>query len=166
MSPLSRRALLAGAALLGMGMSVVAQPLMLSEAERRTLTLAARTMFPHPLLSDAPYRGIIDFAFPDSDAAKVAAARGAVARLDADGPPFAARAEAARHATLAPLIADPFFQGLRVGVLIGLYADLGVTRRFGYQGPSIKEGGYSERGFDALPWLPSPKGLEASRWPI
>jgi len=109
-SPLSRRALLAGAALLGMGMSVVAQPLMLSEAERRTLTLAARTMFPHPLLSDAPYRGIIDFAFPDSDTAEVAAARGAVARLDADGPPFAARAEAARHATLAPLIADPFFR--------------------------------------------------------
>jgi hypothetical protein len=55
--------------------------------------------------------------------------------------------------------------GFRFAVLAGLYSDLSVTSRFGYQGPSLAEGGYIDRGFDALPWLPSP-GPEASRWPV
>jgi hypothetical protein len=139
----------------------------LGEAERHTLTRVARALFPHPILSDAPYRAIVETAFPPGgDAAKLAAAAEAVGRLDAGGTPWVSRPEAARKAVLAPMLGDPFFMGFRFAVLAGLYSDLSVTRRFGYEGPSFEQGGYVARGFDALPWLPSPAAGEASRWPI
>jgi hypothetical protein len=136
----------------------------LSEAERRALTLVARTLFPHPLLADAPYRQIIDASF--SASADPTPVRAALARLEAGGVAFARRSEAERADILAAQMGDGFFQGLRIGVLIGLYANLDVTSRFGYQGRSFEAGGYIDRGFDALPWLPSPSGMEASQWPI
>jgi hypothetical protein len=166
----SRRALLAGGAILLAGFPAAAGPAAaapmtpLSEAERRALTLVARTLFPHPLLADTPYRQIIDASF--SATADPTPARAALGRLDAEGVAFARRSEAGRAEALASQMGDPFFQGLRIGVLIGLYANLEVTRGFGYQGPSFEAGGYIDRGFDALPWLPSPLGMEASQWPI
>jgi len=136
----------------------------LTDAERRTLIMAAQMLFPHPLLSEAPYRQIVVASYAQGDAA--AGARAGLAQLEAGGEPWGQRSEAGRRAALAAVLPAPFFQGLRFTVLIGLYANLQVTSRFGYQGPSLEEGGYLERGFDALPWLPAPVGGEASRWPI
>jgi hypothetical protein len=164
---LSRRALLAAACATGLALVHGCARQSLGEAERRTLTRVARDLFPHPILSDAPYRAIVEAAFPPGgDAAKLAAAAEAVRRLDAGATPWESRPETERKAALAPMLADPFFLGFRFAVLTGLYSDLSVTRRFGYEGPSFEQGGYLARGFDALPWLPSPAAGEASRWPI
>lgn len=58
---------------------------------------------------------------------------------------------------MALIEADAGFLALRMHVLMGLYSDLKVTGRFGYQGPSLAQGGYIKRGFDDLSWLPEPK---------
>jgi hypothetical protein len=168
MSGLSRRAVLAAACASGLVLVPgCAREGGLGEAERHTLARVARALFPHPILSDAPYRAIVESAFPPGgDAAQLAAAAEAVGRLDAGSTPWVSRSEAARKAALAPMLGEPFFLGFRFAVLAGLYSDLSVTRHFGYEGPSFEQGGYLERGFDALPWLPSPAAGEASRWPI
>ena len=165
---LSRRTLLAG------GLAALAAPLYatvppaLGEDQRRTLAMLARDLFPHPLLSDLPYRQVVDFSFPpDGPPAQLAAAADAVRRLDAAvRSPWRQASGTQRLQALTPLMAEPFFLGFRFAVMAGLYGNLDVTRRFGYQGPSFEEGGYIDRGFDSLPWLPAPKGTEASQWPI
>jgi hypothetical protein len=42
--------------------------------------------------------------------------------------------------------------------MMSLYSDLAVTRGFGYQGPSLGQGGYLHRGFDDIDWLPGDDG--------
>jgi hypothetical protein len=164
---LSRRALLAAACASGLVLVPGCARERLGEAERHTLTRVARELFPHPVLSDVPYRAIVDAAFPpEGDAAQQAAAIEAVRRLDAGGVGWAARPETARKAALAPMLGEPFFLGFRFAVLAGLYSDLSVTRQFGYEGPSFEQGGYVGRGFDTLDWLPAPAAAEASQWPI
>jgi len=156
---LSRRALLAAGAA-SLLPACAEKPF--SEADRATLTSVAQDLFPHPVLSDAPYRAIVDATFPASARAGTLSDAATAARSLAG---YTASAKAARRARLAPRLSEPFFMGFRFAVLAGLYSDLSVTSRFGYQGPSLAEGGYIDRGFDALPWLPSP-GPEASRWPV
>ena len=108
----------------------------LAPTELARLTALARTLFPHPFLADAHYAGI-------------------VAGIAAQAPAADIRAALAQPTT-AGFVATPFGETLRAGVMIGLYHDLNVTRRFGYQGPSLEEGGYLHRGFDDLDWLPTP----------
>lgn len=167
LSPLSRRTLLAGSVAVFAAPALATGPL-LAESQRRTLTRLAQDLFPHPLLSELPYRQIVDFSFPDTaDPAQLSAASEAVRSLDAAAPPLWRDApEPRRRAALTPRMAEPFFLGFRFAVMAGLYGNLDVTRRFGYQGPSFEDGGYIERGFDSLPWLPAPDGTEASQWPI
>jgi hypothetical protein len=164
---LSRRAVLAAACASGLVLVPGCAQERFGEAERHTLTRVARELFPHPILSDAPYRAVVDAAFPAAgDTAQQAVAAEAVRRLDAGGTPWVGRPEAARKVALASMLGDPFFLGFRFAVLAGLYSDLSVTRHFGYEGPSFEKGGYVARGFDTLAWLPSPTAGEASRWPI
>jgi hypothetical protein len=166
-SGFSRRSVLAGSLASPLLLVPGCAPTGFGEAERHTLTRVARDLFPHAILSDAPYRAIVDASFPvGGDAVRQADALAAVRKLDAGGPPWAERPEAARKAALAPLLSEPFFLGFRFNMLAGLYSDVSVTQRFGYEGPSFEQGGYLARGFDALPWLPAPAAGEASRWPV
>ena len=38
-----------------------------------------------------------------------------------------------------------------------LYSDPEVWELLGYEGPSFDKGGYIDRGFDDLDWLPDPR---------
>lgn len=113
---------------------------------RATLTAAARALFPHAVLPDSIYDAIVARALSDP----VQTARlTSTARL-LDGPPATLRDRL--HANFAA----PGVQTLRLATLLGIYADPKVTGRFGYQGPSLDAGGYLDRGFADLPWLPAP----------
>ncbi len=156
---LSRRALLAAGAA-SLLPACAERPF--GEPDRATLTRVAQDLFPHPPLSAAPYGAIVEAGFPVSADPKTLADAATAARSLGK---FADLAEAERRAMLGPRLSEPFFIGFRFAVLTGLYTDVAVTRRFGYQGPSLADGGYLDRGFADLPWLPGP-GAEASRWPV
>ena len=47
-----------------------------------------------------------------------------------------------------------FFEGVRSRVITSLYDDREVWALLGYEGPSYDQGGYLNRGFDDLDWLP------------
>lgn len=147
---LSRRALiLAGVAL------PLARPAPGKAAEPSVAHLAAvaRALFPHAFLSDAHYARLADGWWQAQPAAERPAAAAALAAADP-----------ARPDTLARFLATPAGQSLRFALVVGLYADPAVYRRFGYQGPSAEEGGYLERGFDDLDWLPRPDVAELQPW--
>jgi hypothetical protein len=50
-----------------------------------------------------------------------------------------------------------FFQGIRAKVITTLYDDREVWQILGYEGPSYDQGGYIDRGFADLDWLPEPR---------
>jgi hypothetical protein len=153
MTGVTRRRLLAGSAALLVGGAAWTKSA--AAVDVAALTLLARDLFPHTIIADATYRGIVEtlLASPPQRQAAEAALR----TLDGAAPGSWSRlAPAERVAGIETLLSTPRGQALRAAVLIGLYGDLSVTRRFGYQGPSIADGGYIERGFNDLDWLPEP----------
>ncbi|SIS55005.1 twin-arginine translocation signal domain-containing protein [Neptunomonas antarctica] len=49
----------------------------------------------------------------------------------------------------------PFFNKVRGHVVVALYNNEKIWSTFGYQGPSYPFGGYLERGFNDINWLPN-----------
>ena len=108
----------------------------LSDDARATALVAARTMFPHDALPDDAYANV--FAQLDDPQAFV--------ELDEDG-----RLEALRRCE-----GSPFFDLLKATAVVAIYDNPLVWKAFGYEGPSVHLGGYLNRGFDDLDWLPDP----------
>lgn len=52
---------------------------------------------------------------------------------------------------------EPYFRALRSIAVVALYDDHEVWEVLGYEGPSVDKGGYVDRGFDDLDWLPDPR---------
>ena len=125
----------------------------LTSAEGTTLLAAARTIAPHDKLEDAAYAFVIRAL--DSAAAKDGALRkqlkDGVAGLGAG---FATAAENQRVEALRKIEPTPFFQGLRVQTLQVLYSTPLAYACFGYEGEAFSKGGYLQRGFNDLRWLP------------
>jgi hypothetical protein len=128
----------------------------------KTLMRAARDIFPHDALADIYY---IKAVKPwDAKAAKDAQVKamleGGVRRLDQDaqdrhkanyaGVPW----EADRVALLQGIEQTEFFKTLRSDLIASLYNQEEVWPKFGYEGSSAEKGGYINRGFGDIDWLP------------
>jgi hypothetical protein len=61
--------------------------------------------------------------------------------------------EADRVAIQKVMQASPFFQGIRGGLVTGLYNQKEVWPLFGYEVERYSKGGYIDRGFDDVAWL-------------
>ena len=57
---------------------------------------------------------------------------------------------------LAVGIVEPFFQTIRFKTIAVFYNNPLVWEAFGYEGEAFEYGGYIERGFNDLGWLPDP----------
>lgn len=60
----------------------------------------------------------------------------------------------------------PFFGFVRQTTVVTLYEDEEVWEVLGYEGPSFDKGGYIDRGFDDLDWLPDPRIEEYDGEPL
>jgi hypothetical protein len=131
-------------------------------SELRTLTAMVRRMFPHDEFPDAPYERCAA-AIRDAGAEDVRLAAQLtqglreleVARF-ADQPPDAALEY------LRGIAGTAFFEAVRAKVVLTLYNDREVWTLLGYEAESFPQGGYLERGFDDLDWLPPARIEEAS----
>ncbi len=125
----------------------------LSSAEGRTLMAVARTIAPHDRLEDAAYALVVKGI--DADASRDPALRTLLGQGIAGlGPGFATAPEAERVQALQKIERSPFFQTLRVRTLASLYATPMAYAYFGYEGEAFSKGGYLQRGFNDLHWLP------------
>ena len=140
----------------------------LTDEARRVLTRIIRVAFPHPRIPDGPYermtQKIID-ASQESRWFRMALTQG-LATLDSlteehflDLPDERALAVLKRIAELE------FFAFIRRTTVLNFYEDPEVWEVLGYEGESFSKGGYINRGFNDLDWLPDPR-IEESEEPL
>jgi len=125
----------------------------LTSAEGATLLAVARTIAPHDKLEDAAYAFVIralDTAASKDEALRKQLKEGAATL----GAGFAGEPENKRVEALRKLEPTPFFQDLRVQTLQVLYSTPLAYAYFGYEGEAFSKGGYLQRGFNDLRWLP------------
>ncbi len=125
----------------------------LTSAQGRTLLVMCRTIAPHDKLDDAAYAMVVGALDADAarDPAVLASTRTGIASLGAG---FADAGEPARVEALKNIEPTPFFQGVRGKTLQELYATPMAYALFGYEGEAFSKGGYLNRGFASLRWLP------------
>ena len=134
----------------------------LSPTTLKTLVKVARDIYPHDFLVDSYYVTAIK---PwDGKAAKDPAVKAmledGVRRLDQDAKDRHKVAyvqipwEADRIALLQGIERTDFFKSVRSDLVVSLYNQEEVWPKFGYEGSSAEHGGYINRGFADIDWLP------------
>jgi hypothetical protein len=127
--------------------------------EAQTLLQALRVIYPHAALSDRYYAQVVAALDQDAkgDEAVAAMLKDGVAGLDQAGPvPFAELSPGNQRKALEAIATGDFFQTIRFKTIAVLYNNPLVWQAFGYEGEAFEYGGYIERGFDDLGWLPDP----------
>lgn len=129
----------------------------LTERESTTLLSVVRTLFPHDWIDDGYYMNVVA-AIDDKCAGdeKVRnTVREGVAKLNsALGGSFAKASESARVNALKTEEKSEFFQLAYGETLTNFYGNHAIWKMFGYEGSSVEQGGYLDRGFDDIDWLP------------
>jgi hypothetical protein len=131
-----------------------------SDRARRVLVRLLRVAYPHERFPDGPYErtaaAIEDAAH--ANAADDRALTQGLAGLDrAAGGDFLSLDDAAAEALLRDRADEYFFRRIRSTAVVALYDNADVWELLGYEGPSFDQGGYIDRGFDDLDWLPHPR---------
>ena len=123
----------------------------------QTLLVMAHDLFPHDRLGPQYYAVVVDQL--DKQASDPAARKlllDGVAHLDAvHNIAFVQLSDGAREAALRSMEKTDFFTAVRTRTIGGLYGNPLVYHLFGYGGPSVQLGGYIDRGFDDIGWLPN-----------
>jgi hypothetical protein len=129
----------------------------LNDHQARTLLVMARQLFPHDELGDQYYVAVVE-ALDAKAAADPAVARllaAGVSELDAAmGIPFVDLSAGNQLRALEDIDGTEFFAAVRGTTLAALYNNDVVARHFGFEGSSVEFGGYIERGFNDIGWLP------------
>lgn len=131
----------------------------LTAQQRKILFRLLRVAYPHDRFPDAPYertaKQVEDAATEGDDGD--ALAKG-LDDLDADG--FLDLDDDAATEALRKVDDEAFFKQIHATTVVALYDDREVWDLLGYEGASFDKGGYLERGFDDLDWLPDPRITE------
>ena len=140
-----------------------------SDEATETLVALIKAAFPHDGVPDSAYRraaSTVQAAAEDTTWMRVKLAQG----LDslqalADGR-FTELTSQEALSLLLRVQHTTFFGFVRQTVVVSLYEDEEVWEVLGYEGPSFDKGGYIDRGFDDLDWLPDPRIEEYDGEPL
>jgi hypothetical protein len=170
--PLTRREFLKGAGILTgtLAASSILSALAPSRVwavELKTLTSAqgdailqmGKVLYPHKGLPDAVYallaKDLDGAAGKDPKTAQMLGE--GIAALDkAAGAGLVTASDAKKLEAVKSLEGTPFFNTVRGQCITSLYDNDMAFAHFGYPGPSWDKGGYINRGFNDLKWLPDP----------
>ncbi|MEO5652011.1 MAG: hypothetical protein ABIN79_03615 [Marmoricola sp.] len=132
----------------------------LDSTSRTALVRLLRVAYPHPRFPDGPYERTADEIVGQTDASlwhRLALTRGLGTLDDAAGGSFADLDDQAALQLLRSMENAQFFIFIRGVAVVTLYNDDETWKHLGYEGESYSKGGYIDRGFDDLDWLPSPR---------
>lgn len=155
------------AAMLGGARIAVAAPL--EEGQATMLLRMVQDIYPHPdRLQLSHYQAIADtvVAGLEGDAEKATALTDGMAAINARaqalyGLDYVAIKDAdAREGLLREVQDESFFQGVRWTAYFGIYDNKDVWPLFGYEGSSVEQGGYIDRGFSDITFVPEGPTLE------
>jgi hypothetical protein len=115
-------------------------------------------MYPHDALPDDVYARVgeklTQAAHEDSGAARMI--EDGVSSLNG-GRPFAELSADEQLETLKAIENSDFLELVRSTAVVEVYSDERTWQLVGYEGPSFDNGGYINRGFNDLGWLPDPE---------
>ena len=135
-------------------------PVALEQHVAETVAALARTLYPHVALPDSVYARVpakIDEAARE-DAAQAKEVAEGVADLDGRrSQPFTQRTAEEQLADAKAIAGSDFFELVRSTAVVEVYSDPDTWKLLGYEGPSFAQGGYIDRGFNDLDWLPDPE---------
>ncbi len=121
------------------------------------LTRMARLLYPHDGIADAVYAEVIDSILSDAanDASMTEMLKQAVAALNAaqNGNWFEIGADDQIKAMMV-VENEAFFAAIQGAVMARFYNHPRVWEHIGYPGSSVEYGGYVDRSFDDIDWLP------------
>ncbi|OED50675.1 hypothetical protein AB838_01215 [Rhodobacteraceae bacterium (ex Bugula neritina AB1)] len=141
----------------------------LGDARSATLLRMVQDIYPHPdILQVSHYQAIVDTI--NSNAAKDAALAKDITegltRIDEQAKALFGSTyteiqdDDAREGLLRHFQNDGFFQGIRWAAYFGIYDNKEIWPLFGYEGSSVEHGGYIDRGFSDITFVPEGPGLE------
>ncbi|MDQ3261810.1 MAG: gluconate 2-dehydrogenase subunit 3 family protein [Pseudomonadota bacterium] len=142
-----------------MATPVAAGPLKaLSDHEALSVLMMARTLFPHDFLADSYYMNIVNSidAKAAGDAKAKTLLQSGVQTLDSYGGKFVQMDEHSRTSILQSLekTKTDFFGMVYSETVGGLYGNQEIWKILGFEGSSTEKGGYINRGFNDINWLP------------
>jgi hypothetical protein len=115
-----------------------------------TITAVARAMYPHDAVPDEVYARV---------SAKLGEAPESAAVINfgvAGLAGFTEKSPLEQTQALREIEGSEFFELVRSTAVVEIYSDPRTWAAFGYEGPSFDKGGYLNRGFNDLDWLPDP----------
>jgi hypothetical protein len=130
----------------------------LSNAEALQMLAVARALFPHEMLSDRYYWSIVSSV--DDAASDPATASLVKEGLAALGAGFIQLDPATQEQALTADEGSGFFTFVHAQTVNGLYSNPEIWPLFGFEGSSVEHGGYLNRGFDEIDWLPQDGGRD------
>ena len=136
----------------------------LDERQAKALLMMARHLFPHDELGDQHYVAAVEAldAQAAADPAFAEQLRSGIAELDAAmGIPFVDLSAGNQLRVLEDIEGSAFFDAVRGTTMSTLYNNDVVERHYGYEGSSMEYGGYIDRGFNDIGWLPDLPGSRA-----
>lgn len=142
-----------------------APPSLLPPDALARLVRVIKVAFPHRAVPDGPYRRTAEHIISTAAASSFQTAQLGQGLLSLDAlrsRPFADLEPEEALAVLRQIERTPFFQLVRSTTVVFMYSDREVWAVLGYEGESSDKGGYVERGFDDLGWLPDPRIEEMS----
>ncbi|HZZ51754.1 MAG TPA: hypothetical protein VFE65_33075 [Pseudonocardia sp.] len=137
---------------------------LLSDRERQTLIAVLRCAYPHKNFPDGPYERTADVVLEAARADPRTSAQLIQGLADLDrlrDAPFADLPHDHALALLRSVQDTPFFAAIIDTAVVALYNDHEVWEILGYEGASFDQGGYINRGYNDLDWLPDPRVSEA-----
>ena len=131
----------------------------LTSAQGEALLQTGKVLYPHKGLPDAVYallaKDLDEAAGKDPKTAQMLGE--GIAALDkATRGSFVTASDAKKLEAVKSLEGTPFFNTVRGQCITSLYNNDMAFAHFGYPGPSWDKGGYINRGFNDLKWLPDP----------
>ena len=133
-----------------------------SDPEGSALVLRMlRVMYPHKQFTDGPYERTRDavLAAANETPGQALMFSSGLAEMKAAG--FGTLDDAAALEYLKGIEGTAFFGLVRGTAVVSLYDDHEVWKILGYEGASFDQGGYIDRGFNDLDWLPEPRITES-----
>lgn len=127
------------------------------DMSRTMLVRVLKVAFPHANFPDSAYIRTADAVFAAAEGTPASKLSFAAALSDLEQEGFSGLNDAEALERLKALEAAPFFALTRATAVVTLYDDPEVWEVLGYEGPSFDKGGYLNRGFNDLDWLPEPR---------
>lgn len=144
----------------GITVSPYAWSITLTKLDHQTgisLSQLCRVLYPHKRLDDLYYDACVEQLDSQISADKslLKLLTDGVQRLDAIySSPFVELPADKQLAAVKQIEGSPFFNKVRGHVVVALYSNEKIWGKFGYEGPSFPYGGYLDRGFNDINWLP------------